>query len=153
MQTTARQNDRSGPLSLVTKWWRDWKRQRAAIDELNCCGPAELARVARDVSLTPSELRTLAGKWPGSASLLPLRIGSLGFDTEQIRRAEPQVMRDLERVCAQCTSKTRCEHDLDRNDKDRVWRDYCPNVATLDALRSEDRDRRLLRRRRTWRSV
>ena len=153
MQTTATQNGRSGPLGFVTRWWRNWKRQRAAIDELASCGSDELARVARDVGLTSPELRTLAGKWPDSASLLPLRIDSLGLDAEQIRHAEPQVMRDLERVCAHCTSGTRCERDLDWTDKDRAWRDYCPNVATLDALKSEDRDRRLLRRRRTWRGV
>jgi hypothetical protein len=41
---------------------------------------------------------------------------------------------------------------LTRDDRDRIWRGYCPNVATLDALRKEDRDRRLLRRRPQWRS-
>jgi len=55
-------------------------------------------------------------------------------------------------VCGQCASEARCERDLDSDERDRAWRDYCPNAATLDALRTDERDRRLLRRRRKWRS-
>lgn len=39
-----------------------------------------------------------------------------------------------QRTCACCNEQGRCERDLmDRHD-DRLWKDYCPNATTLDAL-------------------
>lgn len=145
-------NEREGALSVITHWWRNWKNRRATMGELNRCGEDETAHIARDVGVSPSELRTLAGKWPDSADLLSERVAAVGLQTENIRAAEPQVLRDLQRVCTQCAEQSRCEHDLNRDPGNRVWRDYCPNLVTLDALRSEDRDRRLMRRRGKWRS-
>jgi hypothetical protein len=152
MQALKPSEERESPMNFVTDWWRSWKSRRTAIDELNRCGEDETAHIARDIGVGPSELRTLAGKWLGTTDLLSRRIVATGLRTEQIQATEPQVLRDLQRVCAQCAGRTRCEHDLDRDERDRVWRTYCPNVTTLDALRSEDRDRRLLRRNRKWRS-
>jgi hypothetical protein len=139
-------------LSAVAEWWRNWMNRRAAIDDLNCCGEDETAHIARDIGIGPSELRTLAGKWPDRADLLSRRIAGIGLVAGQIDGAEPQVMRDLQRVCTQCDDPSRCERDLDRDKIGRTWREYCPNVATLDALRKEDRDRRLRLRRPQWRS-
>lgn len=141
----------SGVLNAITDWWRNWTSRRAAIRELDCCGDAETAHIARDVGLGAAELRTLAGKWPDRSDLLSRRISAIGLQTDQIQGAEPQVMRDLQRVCTQCDGRSRCERDLNRDESDRAWRDYCPNVSTLDALRTEDRDQRFLRRRK-WRS-
>jgi hypothetical protein len=145
-------SERENALSFVTEWWRNWKNRRAAIDELNRCGEDEAAHIARDVGVSPSELQTLAGKWPDSTDLLSGRIVAAGLRADNIRATEPMVLRDLQRVCTQCAERSRCEHDLDRDKRDRVWRGYCPNVTTLDALRSEERDRRLMRRSREWRS-
>lgn len=145
-------NEREGALSFVTDWWRNWRGRRAAIEELNRCGEDETAHIARDVGVSQSELQTLAGRWPNSADLLSQRIVAVGLQADGIRAAEPQVLRDLQRVCTHCAERSRCEHDLNRDKSDRVWRDYCPNVTTLDALRSEERDRRLMRRSRKWRS-
>jgi hypothetical protein len=141
---------RIGPLGHLERWWRNWRSRDAARQELACCGHDEAAHIARDVGVSASELQILAGRWPDSANLLDRRIAALGL--EQIAHSEPQVLRDLQRVCGQCASEGRCERDLSSDDGDRSWRDYCPNVATLDALRSEERDRRLMRRSRKWRS-
>ena len=136
----------TGPLSRLERWWRNWRARAAARQELACCGRDEVAHIARDVGVSSSELRTLAGRWPDSARLLDRRIAALGL--EHIAHSEPEVVRDLQRVCGQCASEGRCERDLNSDERDRAWRDYCPNVTTLDALRTEDRDQRLLRRRR-----
>jgi uncharacterized protein YjiS (DUF1127 family) len=133
----------------VLKALNDWMRRRAAIDELNRFGDDETAHIARDVGVSASELRTLAGKWP-SSDLLSQRMLAVGG--ENVSTIEPTVLRDLQRVCTLCGDRSRCEHDVERNTRDRAWRDYCPNVATLDALRSEERDRRLRRNSRKWRS-
>jgi len=139
-------------LGAIAGWWRNWMNRRSAIHDLSCCGAEETAHIARDVGVGASELRTLAGKWPDRADLLSRRIAAIGLEASRIQGAEPQVMRDLQRVCTQCADHSHCERDLHRDQRDRTWRDYCPNVATLDALRTEDKDRRLLRRRREWRN-
>jgi hypothetical protein len=51
-----------------------------------------------------------------------------------VLRADPLIMRDLERVCTLCGSKRRCERDLAAHPDDEVWRTYCPNAPTLEAL-------------------
>lgn len=141
---------RIGLLNHIERWWRNWRARDAARHELACCGHDEAAHIARDVGVSASELQTLAGRWPDSATLLDRRLTALGLG--QIAQSEPEVVRDLQRVCGQCASERRCERDLSSDVQDRAWRDYCPNVATLDALRTEERNQRLLRRRRKWRS-
>jgi len=150
MQTAT--GDRAGPFSFFARWWRNWTARDAALRELGCCD-AEAAHIARDVGVSVSELQTLAGRWPEPPNLLERRMAASGLSVERVANSEPQVMRDLQRVCGQCDAGARCERDLDAQDlgehrQDRAWRDYCPNVKTLDALRTEDRDRRFMRRRR-----
>jgi hypothetical protein len=139
-------------LGTIGTWWRNWRHARATAWEIEGLAEPELARVAQDVGLNVPQLRTLAGKWPDAADLLSQRLEALRLDEITIARAEPGVVRDLQRVCSTCSDQRRCNRDIDKHPSDRVWRDYCPNVATIDALRSEDRDRRLLRRSRKWRS-
>lgn len=141
-----------GPLSFVSRWWQNVKNQYAAVGELGRYDNDEVDQLARDIGISSSDLRTLAGKWPDSPDLLARRMASCGLDTDRVFQTEPHVMRDLERVCGQCGDHSRCRRDLDRDAQGREWRDYCPNVETLDALRSEDRDQRLMRRSRKWRS-
>jgi hypothetical protein len=139
--------DHRGLFGVVAEWWRNWTARDAALGELGYCDREEAAHIARDVGVSVSELQTLAGRWPDSPSLLERRLAAYGPSVEKVACSEPQVLRDLQRVCGQCDVDARCEQDLGRDEKDRVWRDYCPNVATFDALRTEERDRRLLRRR------
>jgi hypothetical protein len=146
MQTET--GDRGGPFGVFAKWWRNWTARDAALRELGCCGGEEAAHIARDVGASVAELQTLAGRWPESPNSLERRVAASGLSLERVAHSEPQVLRDLQRVCGQCDAGARCERDLHNDEQDQVWRDYCPNVATLDALRTEDRDRRLMRRRR-----
>ena len=132
-------------LGAIGNWWRNWRQQRAAVTEINGLAGSELARVAQDVGLNAPQLRTLAGKWPESVGLLSQRLEALQLDEGSIGKSEPAVLRDLQRVCGHCQAEGQCASDLYRDPGDRAWRDYCPNVVTLDALRSEDRDRRWMR--------
>lgn len=142
MQTHGVTEGHFHPRSFIARWWDNWKHRNAATCELESCGESEIADLAQDLGVDSSELRTLAGRWPDSAGLLARRLEAFGLDEAQIRQAEPQVLRDLQRVCGQCIAEARCERDLNSAAQDRAWRDYCPNVATFDALRSERRDRR-----------
>ena len=151
MQGSAHRDGQSYP-GPITRWWHRRKTRRATITELNRCGEDEVALLARDVGVTPSELQTFAVKGPSESDLLTQRITALGLDAEWVKRTEPKVLHDLQRVCAQCASDRRCSHDLSERPGDGAWRGYCPNVTTLDTLKSEEEDMRLLRRRRIWRS-
>jgi uncharacterized protein YjiS (DUF1127 family) len=117
----------------VAAWWRNRRAARASLGELDECGK-DLARIARDVGLAPSELRTIAAKGPAAANQLEMRLEGLHLDPQALRRDEPLIMRDLERVCTTCGSKRRCVRDFIRFPDDAAWRAYCPNATTLDAL-------------------
>lgn len=124
-------------LDAVTQWWRNWTDMRATVASLDRCGAEEGEHVARDVGVSLTELRALAGKWPDPTNLLSRRLAALKLDENAIGRKEPAVLRDLKRVCALCSSTYECKHDLARNPSDPVWQVYCPNVMTLEALAAE----------------
>jgi hypothetical protein len=94
--------------------------------------------MAHDLGMTRSELSVLAGKWPESADLLSQRL-------EQVNLAgvEPEVLRDLERVCTLCGSKRKCEYDLTIHPSSSAWTEYCPNAPTISALMAERSARRM----------
>jgi hypothetical protein len=130
------------PFNSVAQWWHNWKAARSDMASLDCCGADETERMAHDIGVSASELRALAGKWPDSADLLNRRLAALALDPATIKRIEPQVLTDLQRVCTMCRSKRKCEHDMAYDVHDPVWRQYCPNVVTLDALSEERLERR-----------
>jgi len=122
----------------LARWWRECAARRSTVAALANCGPAETARMAHDVGVSgAAELRVLAGKWPNSADLLSRRMRQINLDAERIVRVEPQVVRDLERVCTLCASKRRCGRDFARERSPSSWQAYCPNTMTLRALVAE----------------
>jgi hypothetical protein len=126
--------ERLGPFAWLAQWWRNWNRRRRNIAELDW-------RIAHDLAVSPAELRVLAGKWPDD--LLHRRLEQLDLDRAHV---EPQVLRDLERVCTLCGSKRRCRHELAGNPYDSRWIEYCPNATTLSALVADRFDSRKPRR-------
>jgi hypothetical protein len=116
----------------LAAWWRNMRAARASVGELEACGK-EVTQIARDLGFVPSELRNIAAKGPDAAAQLDMRLEALHIDPAALRRDEPLVMRDLERVCTQCGSKHRCERDLARFPDDDAWHKYCPNATTLEA--------------------
>ena len=49
---------------------------------------------------------------PHAADELPKMLTALRIDQDDLARAEPLVLRDMERVCALCSQKRRCDRDL-----------------------------------------
>jgi hypothetical protein len=120
----------------ILDWWCSWRRTRNGLAELHRFRTG-LELLARDVNVSLWDLRVVAAKWPDDGDLLPRRLTTLQLDPEQFSSTQLGALRDLERVCTLCGSKSRCEQDLARNASTADWRGYCLNVATLDALQSE----------------
>ena len=124
-------------LGRLARKWRDWSRRRRTMMALDCCGPAETTRIALDIGVSETDFRVLAGRWPGSSDLLSQRMHQINLDASEIARVEPDVTRDLQRVCSLSAGQQRCRHDLLSDPSAPAWREYCPNAPTFAALKSE----------------
>jgi hypothetical protein len=121
-------------LQSVLKSIAQWiTKYRYARDLVNC-DPDEVANIARDLRLSPSELTILARNGPNAADLLRDLLDVLGLDQKNLENDEPLVMRDVERLCTLCHEKRQCRFDLANGVSADNYRDYCPNAFTLDAL-------------------
>ena len=98
MSRSAQANERPGFARRFAHWWRSWSGSRRTMADLDGCGPAEMERIARDVGVSGADLSILAGKWPDAADLLYWRMNEIKLDRREITHADPQAMRDLQRV-------------------------------------------------------
>ncbi len=117
----------------LLQWWRGWARSGPE-SELQCFADAEVERIAKDVGVSASELRTLATFGPEAADLLLRRMTALDLDRNEITRIEPQTFQGMQRVCIMCEHHRRCARDFARDSASDAWKEYCPNAATLIAL-------------------
>ncbi len=117
----------------ILQWCRDWTSSGPE-SELQCFADAEVERIAKDVGVSASELRTLATFGPEAADLLLRRMTALDLDRNEIARTEPQTFQDMQRVCIMCDHHRRCARDFARDSASGAWNEYCPNAATLIAL-------------------
>jgi hypothetical protein len=135
---------RNGSLRMFRSLAQRWQRSSApaGLCGANSIGREQLDRLARDLGLSASDLCLLVKTGADSAILLRRRMATLHVDPDEITRSEPGVFRDLRRVCAVCGSRDECVRDLAREPDEpgaREWRDYCPNVATLNMLSALER--------------
>jgi len=121
--------------SIQAAWQRcrEWIGGGSA-SEFKYLDEQDAERMAHDAGITIGELRQLVRRNPQSADLLLKRMAALDLDKNEVRKLEPQVFRDLQRVCSMCESQGRCIHDLKHDPNDPVWKSYCPNADTLTDL-------------------
>jgi hypothetical protein len=127
-------DERKSLLADLAGWLRRSAQKYAQQAEIDKLTGEDLARIAGDIGVSIPELRTLAGKPPDAADLLYHRMRVLHLDPDETGRAEPAVLRDLQRLCSMCESRGRCEWDLSEQSADSNWQDYCPNSMTLRGL-------------------
>ena len=135
MTTTERK-----PYAFATKvldLFGDWLKQRRELNELMefAADPGELGRVARELNVTPADLEMLVRQGSHGANELPYTLTALGIDEAALRRAEPSLLRDMERVCSFCTHKRQCHQELTAGTAATNYVEYCENAVTLDVLR------------------
>jgi hypothetical protein len=106
-------------------------------NELRDIGRAEFSQIARDLNLSPLELHKLSIGNGSSPALLEKRLAEFDFAPELVKRLHPEVLRDLQRVCAMCASTNRCAREFARREPASPRSEYCPNTQTLEALERE----------------
>ena len=125
------------PYATLVKLSGKWRRvvsNRRSLAELAACPPSELHRIAHDVGLSETDLRSLSCSHPGPSELMPRRLEQLGLDPGYVKFARTESYRDLARVCASCKAWRRCARDLASGDVQAGMGGYCLNAPTIDAL-------------------
>jgi hypothetical protein len=114
----------------------DWIRHRRERAELEALGNDEFGRLAHDIGVSSGELQRMveAGHDPARLSEM---LRALGLDEAVLRRAEPAMLRDMQRLCSLCDTTGTCRHALDAGIAPTTYRSFCVNAATLEALKAE----------------
>ena len=111
-----------------------WLERRREIAELCTCDAISREKIAIDLGVSPGELDQLIRRGPHAADELPKMMAAIGLDAKAIARAQPLVIRDLQRACALCDQKKQCNRHLAAGTAAQHYREYCPNTTTLASL-------------------
>lgn len=104
--------------------------------EISHSDPQEMERIARELSLSPSDFYTIAARNnKNTGKLLTHRLSHLELPKSDLPGADGKVLRDLQRVCANCSSTAQCARDLAKQSSIPDFPDYCPNDQTLRAIK------------------
>jgi hypothetical protein len=112
----------------------DWLKHRRELSEIRQMDRAEFDHIAGELRVSPDQLDTLVRRGPHAADELPKLLRVLGIDQAGLARTEPLVLRDMERVCALCQEKRKCDRDLAAGTSAEHYEGYCLNADTIDAL-------------------
>jgi transcriptional regulator with XRE-family HTH domain len=119
--------------NLITAFG-DWLKHRRELNELRQLNTSEFERIATELRVSPGDLNELVRQGPHAADELPKLLKILGIDEEALARTQPMVLRDMERVCALCSSKGECDRDLAAGTSAEHYAGYCLNASTIETL-------------------
>jgi len=120
-------------LKAIAAWVSTYRDTLGINNEFGMCGPDEVMRMAKEIGVTPSQLRELS-KGHGNANLLKSMLVALHVDPKVIADMDPLVMRELKWLCITCSNKKRCEHELAKGTAAEHFHEFCPNAVSLDEL-------------------
>jgi uncharacterized protein YjiS (DUF1127 family) len=118
----------------LTHTFSEWLNHRREINEMRQLSSVEFDRVAADLQLSPADLNQLVNQGPHAADELPKMLAALGIGADDLARIEPVVLHDMERVCAMCSHKRECDHDLAAGTAAEHYKEYCLNAPTIEEL-------------------
>lgn len=110
--------------------WLKRRRERAELDALDA---DERNRVAHDLGVSADQLDYLVRESHDPVEL-PRMLAAIGIDEAGLRRAQPALMRELQRVCSLCESSTLCHHEIESGTAGVSYPYFCPNADELKAL-------------------
>jgi hypothetical protein len=112
--------------------------QRHALErELTALDDSQLG----DLGITREQIPVLVSAYPESAELLTRMLARLGITEAEIVR-NPGLRHELEHSCAHCFVRRECRRYLKLPTDQNIegYRNFCPNAAELDELRSPRSD-------------
>ena len=112
----------------------DWLRHRRELNEMRRLDRADFDRIAYDLRVSPDDLEQLVRNGPHAADELPRLLDALGIEEATLANTQPFLLRDMERVCAMCEHKRRCDRDLAEGSSAEHYKDYCANAPTIERL-------------------
>jgi transcriptional regulator with XRE-family HTH domain len=121
-------------VELLINTFGDWLKHRRELSEIRQMDRSDFDRIAGDLRVSPNDLDELVRKGPHAADELPKMLKALGIDEAALARTQPLVLRDMERVCALCHSKTQCDRDLAAGTAAEHYEGYCLNAPTIELL-------------------
>ncbi|OAF17427.1 MULTISPECIES: DUF6455 family protein [Bradyrhizobium] len=111
-----------------------WLKHRRELNEMRQLDRSDFNRIAGDLRISPDDLEELVRHGKHAADELPKMLDQLGISVEQLGRAQPLLLRDMERVCALCSQKAQCDRDLADGTAAENYHGYCGNASTLESL-------------------
>lgn len=121
-------------VEFVIDTFGDWLKHRRELKEMREMDAANFDQIASDLRISSADLETLVRRGPHAADELPKMLRALGIDPADLARAEPLVLRDMERVCSLCNHKRQCGHELAAGTAAAHYEQYCGNANTIDGL-------------------
>ena len=80
----------------------NWLKHRREMNEMRQLDRADFDRIASDLRIAPDDLEELVRHGKHAADELPKMLEQLGISAEGLGRAQPLLLRDMERVCSLC---------------------------------------------------
>jgi len=121
-------------LNSIAGWVNRYREVLGRTNDLGQCSRDEVMQIAKDLGVSANELRELVAKGPHAADLVQKMLVALNVDPKAIANSNPQVMRDLQRLCINCEDKKRCASELKNRTAAENYHEFCPNALTLDTL-------------------
>ena len=114
-------------------------RFRSAVarwNEVQRLDSREMEAIAHELNLSKAELNALIFAPPSAGRSLSKRLSHAGLSEAGLAASHADVLRDMRRVCSQCSYQGRCSRDL-KHGRRATPAKYCPNEQTLRALADE----------------
>jgi len=125
-------------LNSIADWVTRYRDAVGHTNEFGQCSPDEVRQIAKDLGVPAGELRQMASKGPHAADQVQKMLVALHVDPKALEKTNPLVMRDLQRLCINCSDKKRCQSELAKGTAAAHFHEFCPNSMTLDALFNQD---------------
>lgn len=115
----------------------DWLGRFHGSADVRALSACEVESIAQDLRISRAELEALVVHSQQGAKELPQLLKALGIDESAIARKEPSVLRDLTLACALCSTKFRCNREMEAETAALHYPEYCANSYTIDALKKK----------------
>ena len=126
-------------INFFIERFSDWLQHRRELNEMRQLDRTDFDRLAADLEISPGDLDELVRRGPHASQELPMMLKALGISERALERAQPLLLRDMERVCSMCRHKRQCDRDLIDGTAAGHYEGYCPNAQTIGELQGTPR--------------